>query len=323
MCRHRSDRDQGAPRCHTRSQQLAAAARHHAKVDSVAATALRRAQAQLMWPTVIGPPAIPIVIESYPVLLALTVALGFAAALVLALRLASLPPQRVTFALLLLTAFALAGARLHFLWANSQLATAGWRPYVFWEGGVHAAGGLVGVLLAAPLASRLFRFSLAAFADSIAPAVVLSLALHRLACFARGCCFGSFCDYSWCVRYPQDSFAFQFHRQISIVGNAESASAPVHPLPLYYLLLSLLVMSFGLLRYRHRRYPGEVALLSLLSFSVGALLLEPYRAVTDATVFVGRWPQLSVTAASLAIVALALIAVAKLIGRQQATQHSA
>jgi len=270
-----------------------------------------------MWPVLLAPPWFPVVVKSYPLLLVLTVVLGFAASLMLARRLANLPARRVALALALVTASALAGARLHFLWAT-PVASSGWRTFVFWEGGVHAPGGLVGLALGVPIACRLLHVPLATFADILAPAAAVSLAVHRVACFMRGCCFGSFCAFPWCVRYPRGSFAFVAHTQVAAITGTESSSAAVHPLPLYYLGLSLFLAGFGLWRYQRRRYPGDVALLTLLVFSLGTVLLEPYRAVTDATVFVGGWPQLSLAAALLAAVAVVLLVVAETVHRRMA-----
>ncbi len=75
-------------------------------------------------------------------------------------------------------------------------------------------GGLVvyGSLLAGGAALLVFihknRLPGLAFADLIAPGVVLGVGLGRLGCFLNGCCYGGLSDLPWSVRFPEGSPAY-------------------------------------------------------------------------------------------------------------------
>ncbi|HEV3136812.1 MAG TPA: prolipoprotein diacylglyceryl transferase family protein, partial [Pirellulales bacterium] len=75
-------------------------------------------------------------------------------------------------------------------------------------------GGLVvyGSLLAGGAALVVFvyknRLQGLAFADLIAPGVVLGVALGRIGCFLNGCCYGGISDLPWAVTFPANSPAY-------------------------------------------------------------------------------------------------------------------
>jgi phosphatidylglycerol---prolipoprotein diacylglyceryl transferase len=75
-------------------------------------------------------------------------------------------------------------------------------------------GGLVvyGSLLAGGAALVAFihknRLPGLAFADLIAPGVVLGVALGRIGCFLNGCCYGGITDLPWAVTFPHGSPAY-------------------------------------------------------------------------------------------------------------------
>jgi phosphatidylglycerol:prolipoprotein diacylglycerol transferase len=77
-----------------------------------------------------------------------------------------------------------------------------------------AEGGLVvyGSLLAGGAALLIFihrnRLPGLAFADLIAPGVVLGVGIGRIGCFLNGCCYGGITDVPWAVRFPPTSPAF-------------------------------------------------------------------------------------------------------------------
>jgi phosphatidylglycerol:prolipoprotein diacylglycerol transferase len=219
-------------------------------------------------------------------------------------------------ALFLLAFAGLFGARLHFVLAHPGLFSSVGRVIAVWDGGLHSPGAVVGLIAMSLVVTRVATLPLGHLLDALAPASALALAIHRIGCFLRGCCLGSVCDYAWCVRYPRRSAAFLLHAHTGVITGTEGASAPVHPLPLYFLTLALVIMALGLWRLRRRRYPGEVMLLTVLCFGVGRWWLESYRAVTEGTVFLWGWPQLTLVAASIAGGAFVLLLVAEALWRR-------
>jgi phosphatidylglycerol:prolipoprotein diacylglycerol transferase len=120
-----------------------------------------------------------------------------------------------------------------------------WFPQVFLHdligsllssGGLVWYGGVVGVLLATLLFTRLRKIRLLHFTDIVAPAAALGLAIGRIGCLLAGCCYGSVCELPWAIHYPLTH---------------ETHGLPVHPAPLYETALMLLTAGFLLLLERN------------------------------------------------------------------------
>jgi phosphatidylglycerol:prolipoprotein diacylglycerol transferase len=249
----------------------------------------------------LAPPTVPFTVQAYPVVLALTVVLGTLVALVVARRVHGVEVRPAVRALLLLSIAGILGARLHFRLVHGNAGPGEGPIWAIWDGGLHAAGGILALVIAVPIVARWGRLPLRAFADVVAVAGAFAMGLYRVGCLLRGCCVGRVCDYVWCLPYPRTSYAFFLHATHGTVPPNAAASAPVHPLPLYYLAVAWGLMAYGLWRLPRRRYPGEVAVQIIFGFAVAMVVLEPLRAITPETIFWGTWPQLFVAAALLAV----------------------
>ena len=73
------------------------------------------------------------------------------------------------------------------------------------QGGLVVYGSLIGGMIAFIYLVRRFHLSPLAFADFIAPSMLLGLAIGRLGCLLNGCCFGGLCDMPWAVTFPGGS----------------------------------------------------------------------------------------------------------------------
>ena len=80
------------------------------------------------------------------------------------------------------------------------------------QGGLVVYGSLIGGMVAFIWLVRRFQLPPLAFADFIAPSMLLGLAIGRLGCLLNGCCFGGLCDLPWAVTFPQQSPPY--HRQL-------------------------------------------------------------------------------------------------------------
>lgn len=261
-----------------------------------------------MWPILLAPPTVPFTLRAYPAALVLTVIVGTATSLVLARRVVRLSAGRLLLALATITLAGLAGARTHFLLVHPEFRALSLHVFAVWDGGLHAAGGIAAIVVAVPLLAWRLRFPAWSFADALAPAASVSLAIYRVGCFLHGCCFGRHCAYPWCIAYPRTSYAFLLDANARLVPPDALASLPVHPLPLYYIGVALVILAFGLWRLPRRSFPGEVALVSLLLFSLSTMALEFLRADTPETVYWGTWPALVIAAGVLALTAALLLA---------------
>jgi len=89
------------------------------------------------------------------------------------------------------------------------------------QGGFASIGAILGGLIAGAIYTKKAKVDFWKIADFMAPYFALTLAIGRIGCFLRGCCFGLPTDLPWGVLYSQGSLA-------SSVFNV-----PLHPTQLY------------------------------------------------------------------------------------------
>jgi phosphatidylglycerol:prolipoprotein diacylglycerol transferase len=145
--------------------------------------------------------------------------------------------------------------------------------------GFRYPGALLGVIATLLLLRWWWRprVSLAALADALAPSVAVGAALVRLGCLAYGCCSGSPTHLPWAVRFPAHSPVWNAHIAAGWIGPRAEASLPVHPLQLYFILLSLAAGGLALWLQKRKACAGEVALAFLAADGLGKWALEALR----------------------------------------------
>jgi phosphatidylglycerol:prolipoprotein diacylglycerol transferase len=134
-------------------------------------------------------------------------------------------------------------------------------------------GGLVAGSLGAIAAARAVRMPVWQLADCAVPALAVGIALMRVGCFLRGCCFGRSTDLLWGVTFPPGSPAWA-HQALSgqsgllgLVGDVH----PVHPTQLYELGAVLLLAIGAVLWGRLHDLPDGAA---FLPFALGFTLFR-------------------------------------------------
>jgi len=203
---------------------------------------------------------------------------GIVAALnfLLAWRQAGMPIDRWVLAFAIATlASGLAGARVY------ALIEQGWR----WDlagtlaGGFRLPGGVIGALVGLVVGHTVFlpRVSLGLIGDLGAIALQFGLVVVRFGCLAAGCCFGTVRDLPWALSFPLGSEAADAHLSLGLIVPGDTASLPVHPLQIYFMLLHLAAGLFLLWLNRRKAYDGQVLLVSLLLVQGGKALLEGFR----------------------------------------------
>lgn len=217
----------------------------------------------------------------YPLFVAAGVTLGLVTSVVRAIKYGVATGPACVVACLQ-TVAALAGAKVYSLVERGDLHW-GIVPNVwsnaFWQSGYRAPGGILAMLVLAPVVARVARgASLWTLGDIAAPAIGVAFVVIRVGCLVTGCCFGELTHLPWAVRFGRGSAAFMLHLDRGLLDPSAPASLPVHPLQVYFLLMSLAVTVLVLWLERGRRRPGEIALLFLLCHELGKALLETFRA---------------------------------------------
>jgi phosphatidylglycerol:prolipoprotein diacylglycerol transferase len=211
--------------------------------------------------------------RTYPVFILLGIGVGIVVAAASAKR-AGIPTRQYVRIQVILILAGVLGAKLYALIEQGKFLT------LTWEGtrGYRYPGGIAAGVVALLIAARAMRISLPSVADVFAPSVAFAMAVVRLGCFFNGCCFGIVSDLWWTVRFPAGSPAWAKQIGSGLIPADAFQSLAVHPLQLYFALLSLSVGIFLFWLQPRRPYPGQVALLLLVLLSGGQFLVEFLRA---------------------------------------------
>jgi phosphatidylglycerol:prolipoprotein diacylglycerol transferase len=151
------------------------------------------------------------------------------------------------------------------------------------EGGQVLYGGLILAALVVIVSCRLNGLPLKSITDLTAVAAPLGLALGRLACFCRGCCYGKISDLPWAVEFPKfidltghiaGSPPYVRHLDLGLITDTSLHSLPVHPAQLYSSFLSLVVFFAMLELWRRRWLAGCLLPVYLILYSMSRFGIE-------------------------------------------------
>ncbi|MCL0046411.1 prolipoprotein diacylglyceryl transferase [Dehalococcoidales bacterium] len=119
-------------------------------------------------------------------------------------------------------------------------------------------GAVLGAAAAIWIYSKLGNFQFGYFADLMAPAILLGLAIGRIGCFINGCCYGIATTLPWGIIYTHPDC-------LAPLGT------PIHPTQVYEIITSLLIFTL-LLKLRGRFKPdGSLFLVYLSLYSLWRL----------------------------------------------------
>lgn len=207
----------------------------------------------------------PLTIHTYGLL----VALGFAAAFALTLRLSSAYGfgfQQVMDMGFIGIVAGVAGSRLLFVLINpSHFFAHPLEIFKIWEGGLVFSGGLVAVAGAMLFYSRRHGISFLRIGDLWTPGVALGQSLGRIGCFMAGCCYGKPLAAPWGVIFTDP-------------GSLAPLDISLHPTQLYSALIGLLIAAVLLVLHKQKSFEGRILLWFLILHSTGSLLVERFRA---------------------------------------------
>ena len=173
---------------------------------------------------------------------------------------------------------ALIGARLLFVVTNPDQFTSLWQIVALDAGGVVAYGGFLGGLAGAIAFCRSHRIPLLVWADCVAPALCVGLAITRVGCFLGGCDFGREWHGPWAVRFPAESPASVHQAQLGSLFASVSESLPVHPTQLYESLAGVVLLLLVLAVRRRQQVAGQALAAFAMGYAVLRYLIEIFRA---------------------------------------------
>ena len=132
-------------------------------------------------------------------------------------------------------------------------------------GGYRYPGAVLGVILSALVLRRFLPrgLSLGRFVDAWTPGFALALAIGRVGCLMMSCCHGSVCHLPWAWSFPRGSIAWYSFVHSGEIPWSATASLPVHPLPLYFLIVEVALFALCLWLQKRKHFDGQVLLIFL------------------------------------------------------------
>jgi prolipoprotein diacylglyceryltransferase len=113
--------------------------------------------------------------------------------------------------------------------------------------------------------------------DAFAIAMPFGLAVQRIGCLMVGCCYGNETHLPWAIQYGVHSPAFLSQYFSHQQGLHDQLSLSIHPVPLYFIISSLLI-GVTLIVFRHRwKRPGNLALFGFLLLFACRFVIEFFR----------------------------------------------
>lgn len=271
-----------------------------------------------MHPYLFQIPGLGVWVISYYVMIALAVAVSFFIGPRWVAALEHLPAAKTRRIMLVLGSLTFLGGHLHYLLNSWRYAM--WKLWVAGQldaflpwSGFHAGGAIVTLVLTAPFVLRHYGVPIGKFGDALTPTVGIGIAIARLGCFLQGCCYGRPCTWPWCIPFPYDSNARNYHVFLRIIPPDAPTSAPVHPLQLYFAAVGIVITLGAIWLQPRKRYDGQVALVALLVFSTTSWALEYLREDFAMRAFWGPLPQLTWTAIAMSAASFAALAVGELV----------
>ncbi len=228
-------------------------------------------------------------IPAYPFLYGLGIALAGGVLMYLGHR-EGLDVRKLNHLVLLLAFSALIGGRAFYVIHFRHEFVGHWgQAFDLSQGGQVIYGGLLLGTVTILLYSRAARLPVRTVFDLTAVVAPLGIAVGRLACFCRGCCYGRLTKLPWGVCFPVHmsqtgeivgSPAFLDHAQRGLVSKAALHSLPVHPVQLYSSAMMLVLFGVMLLVWRGGYLRGRLmfvffGIYAVYRFWIEFLRVEP------------------------------------------------
>ncbi len=109
---------------------------------------------------------------------------------------------------------------------------------------IRGKNGAMGMFIVIPVLILIIRFLKIKLhiLNSLAFGIPIAMFIQRWGCLFNGCCYGIYCQYPWAIQYGNHSEVWHDHVSLGLINELSSYSLPIHPIPLYFMLSSLIVI---------------------------------------------------------------------------------
>jgi phosphatidylglycerol:prolipoprotein diacylglycerol transferase len=135
------------------------------------------------------------------------------------------------------------------------------------KGGLGWYGALLGGIVGVAICARVSKFSLARFADAVAPGIILGLSFGRIGCTLNGDSPGTSTSMPWGFVYTNTPFV-----PIALLGE------PTHPAAVYEILWNMVILVVLWRLWKRLNPDGSLFLVSLVLYAVGRFVISWFRA---------------------------------------------
>jgi phosphatidylglycerol:prolipoprotein diacylglycerol transferase len=230
-------------------------------------------------PVIVTLPGLGWDVQSYGLLLALALVLGWVVTLSLGRR-DRLPPGPLGTAYVLGAGLGLVGARIGWLLQRpAEASGAAPELLVLRPDELAPFAGVVVATLVAGLHLTRRRVPVVVFLDVVAPAAAAGAILERLGALLAGTGFGDYAPgVPWAIRFPAGSSAWLEHQRAltGLLPPGAEQSLPVHPTQLYAMAVAGAALGVGLWLRTRRRFSGQVFLGTAIAYLLGRALVEEW-----------------------------------------------
>jgi len=127
-------------------------------------------------------------------------------------------------------------------------------------------GGIIGGIIGAKAASKIWKIPLGPFTDVLAPAFLASMGIGRIGCFFGGCCFGIHTDLPIGLAFPPSCPA----------GMTEQPLLPVQFISAAYLVSGSIAATLIYIKKKNLAH-GRLFAFSAIFYSLGRFVIEFFR----------------------------------------------
>jgi len=151
------------------------------------------------------------------------------------------------------------------------------------NGGQVFYGGLCLAIPALIFYCRVFHLPVRDILDLVTITAPLGLAIGRLGCFCKGCCYGKVSDLPWAVKFPKHvditgqvvgSPVFVHQIKEKLISHLSSQSLPVHPTQVYSALASFCIFLFMLWLWKKEYVKGNLIFVYLFIYALFRFNIE-------------------------------------------------
>lgn len=149
------------------------------------------------------------------------------------------------------------------------------RFFEFWRGGFVSFGAFILGAVAALVYLRLRKLPIRRYADFIALCLPIMVFFIRMGCLGAGCCYGKPTDWH---------FHLTFTDSHSDAGS-KFPGVPLYPTEILDQINAIIIFITLHLRYAHKKFDGEIALLFFTMYALIRSIIEFFRGDLDRGVY--------------------------------------